>query len=226
MWCIPAQHDARFVTAMEDVLEVYERPFDPLRPLVCLDEGAKQILSDKREPIGMKPAPSSITRYDNEYKREGTCALFMLSQPLLGHREVLVRDRRTAVDYAQVVRYLCDELHPEAQKIVLVQDNLNTHGPWSLYETFEPQEAHRLAARIEWHYTPKHGSWLNMAEIELGVLSRQCLEERMQSRDNLETQVRAWQTQRNATQVKINWRFSVQNARCKLKRLYPIILHG
>lgn len=230
MWCIPPKHDARFVAAMEDVLEVYERPFDALRPLVCLDEGAKQILSDKREPIGMTPASASasasVARYDNEYKREGTCALFMVSQPLLGHREVLVRDRRTALDYAQVVRYLCDEMHPEAEKIVLVQDNLNTHGPWSLYQAFEPQEAQRLAARLEWHYTPKHGSWLNMAEIELGVLARQCLQERMQSRENLERQVQGWQTHRNATQIKINWRFGVQDARCKLKRLYPIILHG
>lgn len=168
MGCLPPRQDARFVAAMEDVLEVYERPFDPLRPLVCLDEAAKQILSDKREPIPMKPAPAptpapapaSVARYDNEYKREGTCALFMLSQPLLGQREVLVRDRRMALDYAQVVRHLCDEMHPEAETIVLVQDPLNTHGPWSLYEAFEPQEAHRLAARIEWHYTPKHGSMI------------------------------------------------------------------
>jgi hypothetical protein len=240
MWCIPPAQDARFVAAMEDVLEVYERPFDPECPLVCLDEGSKQILSDKREAIQMKPTPipiptpiptpipepasASVTRYDNEYERQGTCSLFMLSQPLLGQREVLVRDRRTGADYAQVVRYLCDEVHPDAKKIVLVQDNLNTHGPWSLYQAFEPQEAQRLIARIEWHYTPKHGSWLNMAEIELGVLSRQCLQERMESRENLEEQVQAWQTRRNAAQVRIEWRFGVQDARCKLKRLYPVIL--
>ena len=215
---------------MEDVLEVYERPLDPLRPLVCLDEGSKQILSDKREALPMKPAPAPapapVLRYDSEYQRHGTCALFMLSQPLLGQREVIVRDRRTALDYAHVVRHLCDEVHPHADKIVLVQDNLNTHGPWSLYEAFAPQEAQRLAARIEWHYTPKHGSWLNMAEIELGVLARQCFKERMESRENLEQQIQFWQHQRNAAQLKINWRFGVQDARCKLKRLYPVLLPG
>ena len=228
MWCIPPQEDARFVAAMEEVLEVYERPFDPLRPLVCLDEGSKQILSDKREAIPMKPAPAPapVLRYDSEYQRHGTCALFMLSQPLLGQREVIVSDRRTAQDYARVVRHLCDEVHPQAQKIVLVQDNLNTHGPWSLYQAFAPEEAQRLAARIEWHYTPKHGSWLNMAEIELSVLARQCLQERMESRENLEQEVLAWQQRRNTALVRVDWRFEVQDARCKLKRLYPVILHG
>ena len=224
MWCIPPHQDARFVAAMEDVLEVYERPYDPKRPLVCLDEGAKQILSEVRAPLPMKPAP--VERYDNEYERQGTCALFMLSQPLAGQRAVLVRDRRTALDYAHVVRYLCDEVHPDAEVIVVVQDNLNTHGPWSLYEAFPPHEAQRLAQRMEWHYTPKHGSWLNMAEIELGLLARQCLKERMESRENLEVQVQAWQTRRNAAHAKIDWRFGVQDAHCKLKRLYPVILHG
>lgn len=180
MWCITPKEDARFVAAMEDVLEVYERPYDPERPLVCLDEAAKQIISDVRPPVPMKPNSASTVHYDNEYKREGTCALFMVSQPLVGQREVIVSDRRTAKDYAHVIRHLCDEIHPDAETIVLVQDNLNTHGAWSLYEAFEPHEAQRLAQRIEWHYTPKHGSWLNMAEIELGVLARQCLNQRME----------------------------------------------
>jgi len=226
MWCIPPQEDARFVAAMEDVLEVYERPYHPKQPLVCLDEGAKQIIGEVRQPLPMKPASTSVMRYDNEYERHGTCALFMLSQPLLGQREVLVRERRTALDYAHVIRYLCDEMHPAAEVIVLVQDNLNTHGPWSLYEAFAPAEARRLVERIEWHYTPKHGSWLNMAEIELGVLARQCLHERVEDRQNLERHVQAWQQRRNAAQVRIEWRFGVQDARCKLKRLYPVILHG
>jgi len=224
MWCIPPREDARFVAAMEDVLEVYERPLDELRPLVCLDEAAKQILGEVREPLLMKPA--AVERYDNEYERRGTCALFMLFEPLSGQREVLVKARRTALDYADVVRHLCDEVHPQAEKIVLVQDNLNTHGAWSLYQAFEPREAQRLAQRIEWHYTPKHGSWLNMAEIELSVLARQCLKERMESRQNLQQQIEAWQERRNEQKLRVEWRFGVQDARCKLKRLYPKILPG
>ncbi len=226
MWCILPQQEARFVSAMEDVLEVYERPFDERRPVVCLDEAAKQILGEVREPLPMKPASASAERYDNEYERRGTCALFMLFEPLAGQREVLVKARRTALDYADVVRHLCDEVHPQAEKIVLVQDNLNTHGVWSLYQAFEPHEAQRLAQRIEWHYTPKHGSWLNMAEIELSVLARQCLQERMASQENIEQQVKVWQGRRNGEKVKVDWRFGVQDARCKLKRLYPKLLHG
>ena len=196
MWCIPPQEDARFVAAMEDVLEVYERPFDEQRPGGCLDEAAKQILGEVREPLPLQVGQP--VRYDHEYERHGTCALFLLFEPLVSWREVLVRERRTGLDYAQVVRYLCDEKYPTVEKIVLVQDNLNTHGVWSLYQAFEPHEAQRLAQRIEWHYTPKHGSWLNMAEIELSVLARQCLKERMETQRNIEAQVRAWQHRRNA----------------------------
>lgn len=212
MWCIPPQEDARFVSAMEDVLEVYERPYDPQRPVVCLDEAAKQILGEVREPLPMKPASASggpVERYDNEYERHGTCALFMLFEPLVSWREALVRERRTGLDYADVVRYLCDEKYPQAEKIILVQDNLNTHGVWSLYQAFEPHEAQRLAQRIEWHYTPRHRSWLNMAEIELSVLARQCLKARMESRENIKEQVTAWQQRRNAQRVKVEWRFGV-----------------
>jgi len=222
MWCIPPHEDARFVSAMEDVLEVYERPYDEQRPVICLDEAAKQILGEAREPLPLESG--QVVRYDNEYERRGTCALFMLFEPLASWREVLVRGRRTQLDYAQVVRYLCDEKYPTAQKIVLVQDNLNTHGAWSLYQAFEPHEAQRLAQRIEWHYTPKHGSWLNMAEIELSVLARQCLQERMISQENIDGQIKAWQERRNAQKVKVQWRFGVQDARCKLKRLYPKLL--
>ena len=228
MWCIPPPQDARFVSAMEDVLEVYERPFDELRPVVCLDEAAKQILGEVRKPLPMKPASASASaeRYDNEYERRGTCALFMLFEPLASWREVVVKARRTGLDYADVIRYLCDEKYPDVEKIVLVQDNLNTHGVWSLYHAFEPHEAQRLAQRIEWHYTPKHGSWLNMAEIELSVLARQCLKQRMESQEHIEQQVKAWQERRNAAQGTVDWRFTVKDARCKLKRLYPVMLPG
>jgi len=222
MWCIPPQEDARFVAAMEDVLEVYERPYDEQRPVVCLDEAAKQVLGHVREPLPMQPG--QCQREDNEYERRGTCALFMLFEPLASWREVQVRGRRTQLDYAQVVRSLCDEKYPDVEKIILVQDNLNTHGMWSLYQAFEPHEAQRLAQRIQWHYTPRHGSWLNMAEIELSVLARQCLQERMESQANLEQQVKVWQERRNEEKVKVDWRFGVQDARCKLKRLYPKIL--
>ncbi len=165
-------------------------------------------------------------RPDNEYERRGTCALFMLFEPLAPWRAVVVKARRTGLDYAAVIRYVCDEKYPNVEKIVLVQDNLNTHGVWSLYAAFEAHEAQRLAQRIEWHYTPRHGSWLNMAEIELSVLARQCLKQRMENRDNVEQQVTAWQKRRNTAQSKVDWRFSVQDARCKLKRLYPVMLHG
>jgi hypothetical protein len=224
MWCIPPQEDARFVAQMEDVLEVYERPYDEMRPVVCLDEAAKQILGEVRAPLPLKAGQPE--RFDNEYERRGTCALFMMFEPLASWREVVVRERRTGMDYAQVVRYLCDEKYPDAEKIVLVQDNLNTHGVWSLYQASEPHEAQRLAKRIEWHYTPRHGSWLNMAEIELSVLARQCLKERMESQENIERQVKTWQERRNAQKVKVEWRFGIKDARCKLKRLYPKILHS
>ena len=221
-WCIPPEQNAAFVCAMEDVLEVYSRPYDPARPQVCLDEAAKQILSEVREPLPMQPGQPE--RVDNEYQREGTCALFMLFEPLSGKRSVLVRDRRTAKDFAEVVRLLCDEMYPEAERIVLVLDNLNTHGAHSLYERYEAATARRLAEKIEWHFTPKHGSWLNMAEIELSALSTQCLAERMGSRGHLEQAVLAWEAARNAASVQVDWRFTMEEARNKLKRLYPSML--
>lgn len=196
---------------MEDVLEVYARPYDATRPVVCLDEAAKQLLGQTRAVI---PATHNHPhRFDSQYTRNGTCALFMLFEPLAAKRHILIKERRTALDYAEAVRFLCNEVHLHADKIVLVQDNLNTHGPWSLYEAFEPQEARRLIERIEWHYTPKHGSWLNMAEMELSVLARQCLQERMESKENLEYQVKAWQDRRNQTAIRVHWHMTTEALR-------------
>ena len=209
---------------MEDVLEVYARPLDAARPLICLDEASKQLISEVRDPLPM--APGQVARQDCEYKRQGTAALFMLGEPLAGRRHVFVRARRTRLDFAAVVKTLCEEIHPKAQKIVLVLDQLNTHGEASLYAAFPPAEARRLAERLEIHHTPKHGSWLNMAEIELSVLARQCLAERMESQTHLEGEVAAWQRARNQAATKVDWRFTTADARIKLKHLYPAILPG
>jgi len=207
---------------MEDVLDVYRRPKDEKRPLVCLDEASKQLLCDARPVLPM--TVGMPVRQDSEYVRNGTASLFMVSAPLLGWRGVTVTDRRTCQDFAHVIKWLVDEQFTGADKIVLVMDNLNTHTPASLYRAFSPAEAKRLADKLEVHYTPKHGSWLNMAEIELSVLARQCLAERIGDKENLKKQVAAWQERRNAHAVTINWRFTTEDARIKLKRLYPIIL--
>ena len=207
---------------MEDVLEVYQRPYDPALPQVNLDEAAKQLLAEVRTPLPLRPG--NPKRVDNEYKREGTAALFLVCEPLAGRRHVFVRERRTRLDFAAVIKTLCDELYPAAQKIVLVLDQLNTHGVASLYEAYPPQEALRLAQRLEIHHTPKHGSWLNMAEIELSVLARQCLDERMESQEKLAHSVAAWEQNRNTTAPRIDWRFTTADARIKLKHLYPTIL--
>lgn len=207
---------------MEDVLSVYQRPFDPKRPLVCLDEASKQLLGDVRPALPLQAGQP--VRQDSEYVRNGTASLFMVYEPLAGKRQVHVTDQRTGVDFARVVAHLLDVEHPDAEKIVLVLDNLNTHSPASLYRAFAPAEAKRLADRLEVHYTPRHGSWLNMAEIELSVLARQCLSERMDSKANLQEQVKAWQDKRNQSGVKTDWRFTTEDARIKLKRLYPIVL--
>lgn len=213
---------AAFVCQMEDVLSVYQRPLDEKRPLICLDEASKQLLSEARLPLPL--APKQPLRQDSEYVRNGTSSLFMVSAPLLGWRHVAVTDQRTCQDFAQVIKMLVDEQFPEADKIVLVMDNLNTHGAESLYKAFVPEEALRLANKSEIHFTPRHGSWLNMAEIELSVLSRQCLSERMNDKENLKAQVAAWQDRRNASSVTIDWRFTTEDARIKLKRLYLTIL--
>ena len=218
---IPPKANAAFVAAMEDVLEVYTRPDDPARPLVCLDETSKQLTRETRIPIPMRPGQSA--RSDYEYERNGVASLFMLFAPLVGWRHVAVRDRRTAIDYAHVLRDLADVHFPDAEKITLVQDNLNTHKPASLYEAFPPAEARRIVDRFEWHYTPKHGSWLNIAECELSVLSRQCLDRRIPDQQSLGTEVNAWTTSRNTEQTEVKWHFTTEDARTKLSQLYPQI---
>ena len=204
---------------MEDVLDVYTRPRDPARPLVCLDETSKQLVAETREPLPMRAGHPA--RHDYEYKRNGTTNLFMLFAPLEGWRHVEVTGRRTAIDYAKILRDLADIHFPKAEKIVLVQDNLNTHTPASLYEAFEPAEARRIIERFEWHYTPKHGSWLNLAESELAVLSGQCLARRIPDATSLKTEVDAWRLHRNRHNAKANWHFTTADARVKLKSLYP-----
>jgi uncharacterized small protein (DUF1192 family) len=204
---------------MEDILEVYQRPYDPHRPLVCLDETSKQLIAETRVPIAAKPGQPG--RHDYEYRRNGTANLFMMFAPLEGWRHVKVTDRHAALDYAQVLKELSDTHFPGSEKIVLVQDNLNTHKPASLYEAFPPAEARRLVERFEWHYTPKHGSWLDMAESELGVLSSQCLDRRIPDQQVLKEEVEAWEADRNRKHAKADWQFTTADARVKLKRLYP-----
>jgi hypothetical protein len=218
-WCIPPRTNGEFVYRMEDVLAVYKRPYDPRFPQVCLDELSKQLLKDKRERLPMRPG--DVEKYDSEYEREGVCQIFVASEPLAGKRVLQVRARRTKKDWAEFVRELIDVHYPRAEKIVLVMDNLNTHSPASFYEAFEPAEAWRLSQKLEIHATPTHGSWLNMAEIELSVLARQALADRMPSIQVVQEQVAAWQHQRNHAQATINWRFTAEDARIKLKRLYP-----
>jgi transposase len=206
---------------MEDVLDVYTRPYDPRYPQVCMDEVSKQLLRDAREPLPMEPGRPE--RRDYEYERDGVVNVFLFCEPLQAKRWVDVTDRRTKVDWAKQIKELVDQRYREAERIVLVMDNLNTHTPASLYEAFDPVEAKRLAEKLEIHYTPKHGSWLNMAEIELSVLSRQCLEQRVPDFETLQAEVEAWQDRRNATSGKVDWRFTTEDARIKLKRLYPSI---
>jgi hypothetical protein len=206
---------------MEDVLDVYHRRYDERRPLVCIDEQPKQLVSEARRPL--PPRPGTPVRYDYEYTREGVANLFMTFEPLLGWRSVQVTERRTAKDFAEVLRWLVEDVHPDAEAIVLVTDNLNTHTTACLYEAFEPGRARRIASRLEWHYTPKHGSWLNMAEIELAALSKQCLDRRIGSMDRLRREVAVWEAERNERMVGVQWRFTTADARIKLRSLYPPI---
>jgi transposase len=218
-WCIPPEGNADFVCHMEDVLEVYKRPYDERYPQVCLDEMSKQLLSETRIPVPMQPGQPQ--GYDYEYERQGTCNLFIACEPLAGKRYLQVTEHRTKADFAHFIRQLVDVYYAGAEKIVLVMDNLNTHTLAALYEAFPPAEARRLVEKLEIHYSPKHGSWLNMAEIELSVLSRQCLDRRIGKRAELEEEVAAWQTKRNGRLVRIRWRFTTADARIKLHRLYP-----
>jgi hypothetical protein len=204
---------------MEDVLEVYKRPYDPRRPVVCLDETSKQLIGEVRTSV--PAAPGQVAHYDYEYIRNGVANIFMIFEPLAGQRDVEITNRRTKKDWALCVRRIADEMYPDAEVIVLVEDNLNTHSPASLYEAFEPAEAKRLADRFEFHYTPKHGSWLDMAEIELGILGRQCLARRIDNIGDLRREAKAWERARDTAGSKVDWQFTTEDARIKLKRLYP-----
>ncbi len=206
---------------MEDVLAVYKQPYDPKRPVVCLDESSKQHTQEVREPL--PPKPGKLVRYDTEYQRNGVSNLFLFFEPLAGWRQLSVTDTRTAVDWAQQIKHLLDVRYPDADRIQLVMDNLNTHTPASLYKAFDPAEARRLAERLEIHYTPKHGSWLNMAEIEFSHLGRQCLDRRIPDQNTLKQEVAAWTDQRNENKAQMSWRFTTEDARIKLKQLYPTI---
>ena len=204
---------------MEDVLEVYHLPYDPDYPMVCMDESSKQLIGEVREPI--KGKPGCVKKVDDEYVRYGVVEIFMEVEPLAGKRHVAVTERRTRKDWAEQIKQMLDERYPDARKVRLVMDNLNTHSVASLYETFSPMEARRLAERLEIHYTPKHGSWLNMAEIELSVLKGQCLDRRIAEMLTMQTEVAAWEADRNSSAKKIDWQFTTTDARIKLKRLYP-----
>jgi hypothetical protein len=206
---------------MEDVLSVYHRPYDPLRPVVCIDEASKEL---RATPRGSLPAkPGRPKREDYEYARNGTCNLFLSIEPLAGRRQVRVTERRTSCDFAEQLRLLVDVDYPHTEMVVLVTDNLNTHSPACLYEQFAPEEARRIAERIEWHYTPEHGSWLNIAEVELSVLSRQCLNRRLDSLETVTHAVKCWNGNRNQATAQVNWQFTTADARLKLRRLYPEI---
>ena len=218
-WCIPPEQSGEFVAHMEDVLEVYTRPFDPQRPLVCMDELSKQLVGETRTPI--PAAPGEPERYDYEYVRNGVGNVFLFFEPLAGWRDAKVTERRTMVDWAEATRELVDVHFREAEVIVLVMDNLNTHGIGSLYEAFPPEEAFRIAQKLEIHYTPKHGSWLNMAESELSILSRQCLDRRLPDLEQLRREVTAWKDERNQAETRMFWRFTTEDARIRLARLYP-----
>jgi len=221
MWCIPPSQSAEFVCAMETVLDVYHRPYDPDYPVVCMDETSKQLIGETRLPL--PPLPGQPERYDYEYERHGTANLFMFTEPLGGWRHVAATDRRTKVDWAWQVRELLEVRYPHAKQVTLVLDNLNTHTYASLYEAFDPAEARRLMERLELVYTPKHGSWLNIAEIELNVLSRQCLCQMIPDNQTLQQEAGAWEADRNASQTGVDWQFTTADARIKLKRLYPKI---
>jgi hypothetical protein len=204
---------------MEDILDVYQRPYDPLQPLVCMDEMSKPLIDETRVPLPIMPGQPE--KYDYEYERKGVNNVFMVFEPLMGERHVSVTDHRTKVDWAKCIKDIVDTHYPEAAKITVIMDNLNTHRPSSLYQAFSPEEARRLLNKLEFHYTPKHGSWLNMAEIEFSVLKRQCLDCRIPDQASLKQKVTEWEQARNVRAVKANWQFKTEDARIKLKRLYP-----
>jgi hypothetical protein len=221
MWGIPPEHSGAFVAHMEDVLEVYQMPYDPQVPMVCMDEQPVQLIKETRPPL--PAAPGKPEKVDYEYARNGTANIFMFTEPLNGTRHVRVTEHRTAVDWANEIRDLLEGRYPEAARVRLVCDNLNTHGMGSLYEAFPPEQARRLASRLDLHHTPKHGSWLNIAEIELSVLTMQCLDRRIPDIETLTKETQQWEQRRNASQKGVDWQFSTLDARIKLKRLYPQI---
>ena len=220
-WCIPPTANADFVYHMEDVLRVYQLPYDHRAPVVCMDEASKQLIGEVTAPLPLRVGRATCEDY--EYERKGVCNPFMCCEPLRGWRHVRVTARRTRKDWAECIRELADVSYPHATRIRLVLDNLNTHTGASLYETFPPKEARRLLDRLEFHYTPKHASWLNMAEIEIGVLQSQCLDRRLDNADWLRSEIGAWEERRNQRQVKIHWSFTIAVARHKLHKLYPVI---
>jgi hypothetical protein len=220
-WCVPPDADGEYVWRMEDVIQTYMRPYDPRRPVVCFDEASKQLFGEVNTP--QKPRRGKKARIDYEYERKGVCNQFMMCEPLRGWRHVKVTARRTRRDYAECIRELVEEHYPQAELIRLVQDNLNTHSGGSLYEAFPPQKARRLLDKIEWHYTPKHGSWLNMAETELSIMNRQCLDRRLDCQIKVAKEVAAWEVPRNARRARIHWSFTLAVARQKLSKLYPSI---
>jgi hypothetical protein len=219
MWVIPPEQSGEFVAHMEDVLDVYQRPYDPQSPMVCMDEQPVQLIKEVRPPL--PAAEGKPERYDYEYERNGTANIFMFTEPLRGFRTVSVREHKTAIDWATEVQQLLDIQYPEAERIRLVCDNLNTHGIGSLYEAFPPEQARRLASRLEIHHTPKHGRWLNIAEIELSALTIQCLDRRLPDLETLINETTQWEKRRNASPKGVDWQFSTHDARFKLKRLYP-----
>ena len=218
-WVIPPKSNAAFVAAMEDILDLYTHPRDPERPLVCLDESSKQLIVETRAPIPAQPGCPA--RHDYEYERNGVANLFMIFAPLEGWRHVEVTDHHAATDYANILKAIADIYFRDGKQIRLVQDNLSTHKPASLYEAFPPEEARRLVERFESHYTPKHGSWLDMAESELGALATQCLDRRIPDKPTLASEVAAWEVERNRRHTKADWQFTTKDARIKLKSLYP-----
>jgi DDE superfamily endonuclease len=220
-WCIPPEANAEFVCKMEDILDVYKRPYDEKRPVVCMDETNKQLVKELRVPIAARVGQSE--RYDTEYERNGTCNIFLSYAPFQGKRRIKVTEHRKRADWAYFIKELVDEDYPAAEKIVLVMDNLNIHAGASLYETFKPTEAKRILDRLEIHYTPVHGSWLNIAEIELSHLSRQCLDRRIPNKDIFTHEVSAWAKQRNEKNATVDWQFTTADAQIKLKKLYPVI---
>ena len=220
-WVIPPKENAEFVAAMENVLDVYKSPYNPKIPMVCMDEQPIQLIGEKRLPIPTEPGKPQ--RCDYEYERNGTAVGFMFTEPLAGKRKINIKKRRTKIDWAEEIKELLDFDYPQAQKVLLICDNLNTHTLGALYEAFPPEEARRLLNRVEIHYTPKHGSWLNIAEIELSVFTRQCLDRRIPEIETLEAEAKKWEQGRNSNQKSVDWQFTTEDARIRLKRLYPQI---